>query len=232
MDSKNFALNNLQTLTLGRAVFEKKLGGLSALRLGSEYWHTNYQPKFNDTLFRQIDNYAAAFAEASIYISKELAAQVGTRFEHSSLINKSDIAPRVSLAYKTGKNSQVSVAYGIFYQKPESQQLYSSTNVGFTKSTHYIMNYQKIYNQRTLRVEAYYKKYDELIKQVPIGYNYYSYNNSGNYTRSYNSGYTGRTSNYNASGSGGGRSYESSSNHASGSGGGRSTSGSSGGRGR
>jgi len=180
MDSKNFTLDNLQTLTLGRAVFEKKLGGLSSMRFGSEYWHTNYQPKFNDTLFKQIDNYTAAFAEASIYISRELAAQIGTRFEHSSLISRSDIAPRVSLAYKTGKSSQVSVAYGIFYQKPESQQLYSSTDVGFTKATHYIMNYQRIYNQRTFRMEAYYKKYEQLIKQVPIGYNYYAYNNSGN----------------------------------------------------
>ena len=74
----------------------------------------------------------------------------------------------------------MSVAYGIFYQKPESQQLFSSTNVGFTKATHYIMNYQKIYNQRTFRIEAYYKKYEDLIKQVPVSYNYFSYNNSGN----------------------------------------------------
>jgi hypothetical protein len=179
MNAKNISLDNLQTLTLGRAVFEKKLGGLSALRFGSEYWHTNYKPKFNDTLFKQVDNYMAAFAEASIYISKELAAQIGTRFEYSSLINRSDIAPRVSLAYKTGKSSQVSVAYGIFYQKPESQQMYASTDVGFTKARHYILNYQRIYNQRTFRIEGYYKKYDELIKQVPIRYNYYSYNNSG-----------------------------------------------------
>jgi len=179
MDGKNFKLDNLQTLALGRAVFEKKLGGLSALRFGSEYWHTNYRPKYNDTLFRQIDNYLAAFAEASIYLSKELAAQVGARFEHSSLINKSDIAPRISLAYKTGKSSQVSVAYGIFYQKPESQQLFSSTSIGFTRAIHYIMNYQRVYNQRTFRIEGYYKKYDDLIKQVPVGFNYYSYNNSG-----------------------------------------------------
>ena len=179
MNAKNYTVDNLQNLALGRAVFEKKLGGLSALRLGTEYWHTNYKPKFNDTLFKQVDNYSAAFAEGSIYLSKDLAAQVGARVEHSSLINRSDVAPRVSLAYKTGKSSQVSVAWGIFYQKPESQQLYNSSNIGFTKATHYIMNYQKIYNQRTFRVEAYYKKYDELIKQVPIGYNYFSYNNSG-----------------------------------------------------
>jgi len=156
------------------------LSGLSALRFGSEYWHTDYRPKFNDTLFKQIDNYTAAFAEASIYLSKELAAQIGTRFEHSSIIKRSDIAPRASLAYKTGKNSQVSVAYGIFYQKPESQQLAYSTNVGFTKAIHYIMNYQRIYDQRTFRIEGYYKKYKDLIKQVPVGYNYYSYNNTGN----------------------------------------------------
>jgi vitamin B12 transporter len=180
MNAKNFTLDNLQNLTLGRAVFEKKLGGLSALRFGSEYWHTYYRPKYKDSLFKQIDNYTAVFAEASIYISKDLAAQLGARFEHSSLINRSDIAPRVSLAYKTGKNSQVSVAYGIFYQKPESQQLFSSTNVGFTKAIHYIANYQKIYNQRTFRTEVYYKKYEDLVKQVPVGYNYYSYNNSGN----------------------------------------------------
>lgn len=180
MSSKNFSLDNLQNLSLGRAVFEKKLNGLSALRFGSEYWHTFYRPKYQDSSFKQIDNYAAAFAEASIYISKELAAQVGARFEHSSLINKSDIAPRVSLAYKTGKSSQVSVAYGIFYQKPESQQLFYSNNIGFTRATHYIMNYQKVYNQRTFRIEGYYKKYEDLVKQVPVGYNYYSYNNSGN----------------------------------------------------
>jgi hypothetical protein len=42
------------------------------------------------------------------------------------------------------------------------------------------MNYQRIYNQRTFRIETYYKKYEDLIKQVPVGYNYFSYNNSGN----------------------------------------------------
>jgi vitamin B12 transporter len=179
MNSKNFSLDNLQNLLLGRAVFEKKLKGISTLRAGSEYWHTYYRPKFKDSLFKQTDNYAAVFTEASIYLSKDLAAQVGVRFEHSSLISKSDIAPRLSLAYKTGKNSQVSLAYGIFYQKPESQQLFSSTSVGFTKATHYIINYQKVNNQRTFRVEAYYKKYEDLIKQVPVSYNYYYYANSG-----------------------------------------------------
>lgn len=179
MGSKNFPFHNLQNLSLGRAVFEKSLGGLSAIRFGSEYWYTDYRPQFNDTLYRLKDNYTAAFAEGSIYLSKGLAAQIGTRFEYSSVLNRSDIAPRISLAYKTGKESQVSVAYGIFYQKPESQQLYAPSSLGFTKATHYIFDYQRIYNQRTLRVEAYYKKYQDLVREVPVSYNYFYYNNGG-----------------------------------------------------
>ena len=133
MTGKNFTLDNLQNLYLGRAVFEKKLGGLSAIRFGSEYWHTRYRPIFNDTLTNQIDNYSAAFAEASIYISKDLAAQAGVRYEYSSLIDKSDIAPVYPWHIKPANISQVSFAYGLFYQKPESQQLYGSSQIGFTK---------------------------------------------------------------------------------------------------
>lgn len=179
MNSKNFTFHNLENLYSGRAVIEKSLGGLSAIRFGSEYWHSDFKPEFNDTLFRQIDNYTAVFAEGSVYLSKALAAQIGTRFEHSSIIDRSDIAPRLSLAYKTGKKSQLSIAYGIFYQKPESRQLYKPSLLGFSKAIHYILDYQRIYNQRTLRIEAYYKKYEDLIKQIPDGYNYFNYNNGG-----------------------------------------------------
>jgi outer membrane receptor for ferrienterochelin and colicin len=54
------------------------------------------------------------FAETDIYITNDLAAKIGGRFEHSALLNKTNIAPRISLAYKTGKNGQASIAYGIF----------------------------------------------------------------------------------------------------------------------
>jgi vitamin B12 transporter len=181
MQAKNFTVRSLQNLAQVKAVFEKKLTGISSIRFGSEYWYAYNKPVFNDTLHTQIDNYSAAFAEASIFLTNDIAAQIGTRVEHSSLINRSDISPRISLAYKTGKDAQVSVAYGTFYQKPEAQQLYYSTNVGFTKATHYIINYQKLNTQRIFRVEAYYKKYDALVEQIPLNYtyNYYAYDNSG-----------------------------------------------------
>jgi hypothetical protein len=119
------------------------------------------------------------FAETDIYLTNELAAKLGIRYEYSSLMKQSDIAPRVSLAYKTGKDAQISAAYGIFYQKPDNQQLFYTSALGFTQATHYILNYQKMTKDRVFRVEAYYKQYKDLVKTVPLSYNYFGYNNGG-----------------------------------------------------
>ena len=180
---KNLSLLSRQDLSQVKAVFEKKLGGISAFRFGGEYWYSLNKEPFQqvnlDTVFHFTDNYTALFAESDIYLTNELAAKLGVRFENSSVIDKSDLAPRISLAYKTGKDAQVSAAYGIFYQKPENAQLFYTTNLGFTKATHYILNYQKMTKERIFRVEAYYKQYQDLIKTVPINYFYDTYNNKG-----------------------------------------------------
>jgi vitamin B12 transporter len=188
MNGKFFNIDQRQDLSQVRAVFDKKLGALSAIRFGSEYWYSyNYQKyrspqTYIDTMYKFRDNFNSLFAESDIYLTNALAAKLGIRYEHSSVINRSDIAPRVSLAYRTGPQAQVSVAYGIFYQKPENSQLFAASNVGFTKATHYIINYQKMSKDRIFRVEAYYKKYEDLIKTVPLSnYNtfFMTYNNTG-----------------------------------------------------
>jgi vitamin B12 transporter len=180
MQNKNFALQHTQDLSQLKAVFEKRLVGISTIRFGSEYWYNYDKTLIHDSTFNLIDNYTSLFAESDIYVTNALAAKVGVRFENSTLIHKSDIAPRVSLAYKTGRNAQMSLAYGIFYQKPENNQLYyNATSLGMTKATHYIINYQKMTVERIFRIEAYYKKYEDLIKTVPaISFSYY--NNNGN----------------------------------------------------
>ncbi len=174
---KNFNFDITQNFAQGRAVFEKKLKGLSAIRFGSEYIYTDVPGTYVqfDTSVKQslTDHSAAAFAEADIYISTNLALKFGSRYEYASIIDAANIAPRISLAYKLAKNEQVSVAYGTFYQKPENQQLGFSTEFGFTKSTHYIANYQKTSNDRIFRAEIFYKEYDNLVKTLP------QFNNAG-----------------------------------------------------
>jgi hypothetical protein len=186
MQAKNISLQSRQDLSQAKAMFEKKLTGISYIRFGGEYWYAYNRQPFTqtssahiDTVFKFIDHYAAFFAESDVYLTNELAAKLGVRYEYSSVIRQGDLAPRVSLAYKTGKDAQVSAAYGIFYQKPENSQLFYTTRLGFTKATHYIINYQKMNRDHTLRLELYYKKYQDLIKTVPVNYFYSFYNNTG-----------------------------------------------------
>ena len=176
---KNFGLDRLENLAQVKAVLDKKLGGINAIRFGGEYWYSVNKTTIYDSAYRLADNYQALFAESDIYLTNNLAAKLGARFEHSSVLDKVNLAPRVSLAYKVGTGAQVSAAYGIFYQKPENQQLFYSSHLGYTRADHYIINYQRTTEGRIFRIEAFYKQYHDLIKQVPVNYYYSVYNNSG-----------------------------------------------------
>ncbi|HNU89601.1 MAG TPA: TonB-dependent receptor, partial [Ferruginibacter sp.] len=93
-----------------------------------------------------------------------LAAKLGSRLEHSNLISKWNIAPRVSVAYKFADNSQASFAYGIFYQNPERKYLPAAASLDYSRAAHYILQYQKLSSRQTFRIEAFYKKYSDLYK--------------------------------------------------------------------
>ena len=167
IDDKKFALKSTQDLSQVKLVFEKRLKGISALRFGGEYWYACNKSKYNVYNSLLVDNFKAVFGETDLYITNGLAAKIGARFEHSSIINKANIAPRLSLAYKTGKDAQMSLAYGEFYQKPENTQLISTTNFGYTRATHYIANYSKSTKDYNFRAEVFYKKYIDLVKTFP-----------------------------------------------------------------
>ncbi len=173
IDNNNFRIKTRSDLSQIKAVFDKRLSGISVLRMGGEYMYFYNRSTFNNQTATLPDHFKAFFSEADLYITNDLAAKVGARFEHSSLINKANIAPRLSLAYKTGKGAQMSIAYGEFYQKPENNYLYATTNFGYAKATHFIANYIKNTALQTFRVEAFYKKYDGLVKTHP------SFNNAG-----------------------------------------------------
>src|SRR5690606_40525827 len=93
------------------------------------------------------------FGEADVYITSRLAFKLGTRFEHSSIIDQTNLAPRASIAYKLGKGTQASLAYGIFYQNPERRYLPASSPLDFMKATHYIAQFQRVVSQQSFRAE-------------------------------------------------------------------------------
>jgi hypothetical protein len=170
--SKIYDLKSSGELAQIKTVLEKRFGALSAIRFGGEYLMSKDKADFTDPYVTHgissfDDHFAAAFAESDIYVTNNLAAKIGGRVEHSSYLDKWNMVPRISLAQKVGVQGQVSLAYGIFYEKPERQYLLFRNNLDYSKATHYILNYQKVTRDYTLRTELFYKKYHGLIKTVP-----------------------------------------------------------------
>ena len=181
---KNFNLVNKGQYANAKVVFEKKLNGLSAIRFGSEYNSSNEKmnyAQYNGISYTQTikEDVFAGFAETDIYLTNNLAAKLGARAEHSQMLDSWNIAPRLSFAYKFPDKSQASIAYGIFYQDPESKYLPALNALHFEKATHYIAQYQKISKDYTFRTELFYKKYDDLIKANNNYGTFQAINNNG-----------------------------------------------------
>lgn len=190
---KNFSVINKAQYAQARMVLEKKLKGINTLRFGAEYLYSEEKTAytlFDGTRFNEsvTDNMTAAFAETDFYITNNIAAKLGARAEHTAILDKWNLAPRVSLAYKFRDESQASVAYGIFYQNPERKYLpAASARLDFARASHYILQYQKLSNNRVLRAELFYKHYENLYKTStgPSGRDVAANNNGYGYARGF-----------------------------------------------
>ncbi len=183
--NKNFALVNNGQYANAKVVFEKRLFNVSSVKFGSEYNYSNEATdytQYDGAKYPQTvkENIFSGFAETNIYLTNDIAAEAGVRTEHSQLLSRWNIAPRLSLAYKLHDDGQISLAYGIFYEDPERKYLPSINQLHFAQATHYIAQYQKISNDRTFRTEIFYKKYKDLFKTGVSSFdNFTAINNDG-----------------------------------------------------
>ncbi|MFD0989732.1 TonB-dependent receptor domain-containing protein [Mariniflexile jejuense] len=165
--------------------FRNRISNRFKLYFGAEYFITNFKENYNDAVVTNANygfdnNIAAAFSEADIFMSKKLAFKTGLRAEYSALFKDFTLAPRLSMAYKTSGKSQVSLAYGNFYQNPSSDVLKFNQNLKAQNTSHYIFNYQYNADRKLFRLEGYYKDYNNLVKYNSDVANFNSdYNNSG-----------------------------------------------------
>jgi hypothetical protein len=149
--------------------FKKNYSNRFQLNFGGEYFKLVYEDSFlaeDGFSFKSDynDDLIVAFSEANIFFSNRFAMKLGLRGEYSNAIQGYNLAPRLSLAYKSSENGQFSLAYGDFYQNPSVQYAKFDKTLDSEKTSHYILNYQYTGDGKTFRVEAYYKDYDKLVK--------------------------------------------------------------------
>jgi outer membrane cobalamin receptor len=165
--------------------FKRRFNTRFKLNFGAEYFTTHFNENYRNPFTEAIDygfknNISAVYTEADVVFSTNLALKGGLRLEYSQLFEQLTLAPRISLAYKTGQNSQISLAYGNFYQNPNNAILKFEQNLQAENTRHYILNYQLNREGQIFRAEAYYKDYDDLIKYDTEFSNFASnFNNTG-----------------------------------------------------
>ncbi len=147
----------------------KRFSNRFKLNFGAEQFLNRFSEEVQSPDFETFNstfnnNSTAVFTEANIFFSKKLALQTGIRGMHNSMLDITKVSPRVSLAYKTSSKSQISLAYGDFYQTAQNEVLKFNTTLEPEKSSHYILNYLYQNNGRTFRAEGYHKEYKNLIK--------------------------------------------------------------------
>jgi outer membrane cobalamin receptor len=107
---------------------------------------------------------SSLFLEMDMYASNNFVLRIGGRAEHLYRTHDTSVDPRVSLAYKVGTHGQVSFAFGKFRQRSRNAFVIINPDLESEKADHYILNYQLVKGNRTLRVETYYKRYSDLVK--------------------------------------------------------------------
>jgi hypothetical protein len=153
-----------------KAVLEHTVNDRLEVRMGGELINRYFEAsRFNvDTDATESLSFTepltAAFAEAEFFASNHFVAKAGGRFEYNGLSDETYIDPRISLAYKPGKQGQFSLAYGTFRQSPLNRYIMINNQLNAQRAEHFILNYQVVTDRKTFRVETYYKRYDELIK--------------------------------------------------------------------
>lgn len=147
---------------------KKRFNSRFKLSFGLEHFTTDFKESIDldqssDNL-GFVNNNSGAFVESDLIFSKNLALKVGLRADNYQLSDEINISPRVSLAYKTSKNGQLSVAYGDFFQNVNAGLLKFDSGIETQNTKHYIMNYQHITDGRIFRAELYRKDYNNLAK--------------------------------------------------------------------
>ena len=182
--NQDFINNEENALHLKMKVFSK-ISNRFKVSFGGDYFNTKFDESYTPFQQNSVNTgyYAgisAFYSEADYFFSKKLAFNFGIRASNNDLLHTLSASPRASVAYKTGKYNQFSFAYGKFEQAPKAEYLKYSNQFDNEKTQHYILNYSFAKEGTTLRAEAYYKRYTDLVKfdtQNPV-YNS-TYENSG-----------------------------------------------------
>lgn len=169
LDMESFTVDEVNRNAQAKVVMKKSLVENVTVLFGLEETFNRFEQDYfvDSNSFKNTSSFddfgSAIFAETEFRPLNRVAVRAGVRGEHSTLLDDLNIAARFSAAVKLTQFSQVSFAFGNFYQTPEENLLRFTHSLTFEQANHFIINYQWERSERIIRVEAYNKDYKNLV---------------------------------------------------------------------
>lgn len=164
---QNTSIDNAETALHAKLKFSKRYSNYFKIHFGAEQFVINSKEnvEFNDLPYiSTIDQLnTGVFAESELFASKDLAFKIGGRADYYITTQQVRFSPRLSAAMSLSNNTQLSAAFGTFHQQIDNSILQYDSTLETETAQHFILNFLHKKNNRMLRAEAYYKKYDNLL---------------------------------------------------------------------
>ena len=120
------------------------------------------------------------FLQNNFKINEKLFVQPSLRFDYYDILDKAYLAPRISLSYGIDEVTTLRAVFGLYFQSPGYEKildqgvLYDLGDL-YTKqldaenALHYVLGIERwLSNEWSLRLEGYYKSFNNLIKQKKV----------------------------------------------------------------
>lgn len=170
-----------------KLVIDRKIKVISAIRGGIEsnmsFENSLISPRNVQSFTQKYrEHLTSLFAETDMGLSNNFSIKLGARSEYSSFLNRWNFAPKLATTYRLSKDWLASFAYGKYFQNPESKYLFNANPdaLQYQSASHYIFQIQKNSEGQNLRLEAFYKNYEKLMKTSTINYQQVLTNVDGN----------------------------------------------------
>lgn len=106
------------------------------------------------------------YLESEVRLTKRVYSLAGLRLDHQNPAQQTTVDPRLSLGYRLSKTQTLKTAWGLYHQYPQAMYHdpgYGNPHLGPKQAIHYIVGYDYDYQNTKLRVETYYKDYNDLL---------------------------------------------------------------------
>lgn len=120
------------------------------------------------------------FAQNNFKLNERLYIQPSLRFDYYDILDKAYLAPRISLSYALDELTTLRGVVGLYYQSPGYEKIVDqgvlfdfadryTKQLSAENALHYVLGVERwLSSEWSMRVEGYYKSFENLIKQEKV----------------------------------------------------------------